>query len=353
MKYVTIKVVAMSIEDAKKILGLDKNSDLNVRDAWKKASKKHHPDKGGSTEMQKKVNEAYETLKDKRTKPGPGSGKYNMPTKEERQEKDRKTLKKAKIVEDLMRKAFNPEAYNEYFKKFVGKPINYEENIRRPKQTGYGLDGDHVSFNYEFSTADRETVFYINLITYLYNADFSKSLGGGSPNVNLKYSTDNYLYHNKRKQKMKQRTWDLKESTSDIIDPKKLFPPATLKKVFAGKKQRKFMPRDFRSGLIRELKANMQGNDAYIPLKDELKLILFRTTFMREGVWNANGLYDKHTRLDTLSSTSIPETEVALTYLINLVKAMRKKKDWKAMKDLFNKNITFEKTENLWNKKEK
>jgi len=47
------------------ILGIPKNaSDQDIRKAYKKMSMQHHPDRGGNEEQFKKVNEAYQTLKD-------------------------------------------------------------------------------------------------------------------------------------------------------------------------------------------------------------------------------------------------------------------------------------------------
>jgi DnaJ-class molecular chaperone len=47
------------------ILGVAKNaSDQDIRKAYKKMSMQHHPDRGGNEEEFKRVNEAYQTLKD-------------------------------------------------------------------------------------------------------------------------------------------------------------------------------------------------------------------------------------------------------------------------------------------------
>jgi DnaJ-class molecular chaperone len=47
------------------ILGVPKNADEKaIRKAYKKQSMQHHPDRGGNEEQFKKINEAYQTLKD-------------------------------------------------------------------------------------------------------------------------------------------------------------------------------------------------------------------------------------------------------------------------------------------------
>lgn len=50
-------------------LGINKNaSDDEIRKAYKSKSMKHHPDRGGNEEEFKKINEAYQTLKDPQKK---------------------------------------------------------------------------------------------------------------------------------------------------------------------------------------------------------------------------------------------------------------------------------------------
>ena len=57
-------LIEMSASEAEQILGLSgKYSAAEVKSSYRKMSLKHHPDKGGSTEMMKKVNAAYEMLK--------------------------------------------------------------------------------------------------------------------------------------------------------------------------------------------------------------------------------------------------------------------------------------------------
>ena len=57
-------LIEMSASEAEQVLGLSgRYSAAEVKSSYRKMSLKHHPDKGGSTEMMKKVNAAYEMLK--------------------------------------------------------------------------------------------------------------------------------------------------------------------------------------------------------------------------------------------------------------------------------------------------
>jgi hypothetical protein len=55
----------MKLDDAAKILNLggDVTPEM-IKTAYRRASSKYHPDKGGSVEMMQAVNQAYESLKD-------------------------------------------------------------------------------------------------------------------------------------------------------------------------------------------------------------------------------------------------------------------------------------------------
>jgi len=338
-----VQLLAMSTKEAFDILEIDPKKDYDLKKAYRKASSKHHPDKGGDVEKMKQVNEAYELLEKQES-----SQKGFKTSREEwlkREEDDKKKNKsKGKIVKDILNKAINIKNYTTYLKKFIKEPLTHTVKI-----TGEG--GSYIRFTHEFFTKDRKTVFHITITVHLRDVDFSKTLGGGgSDDVALTYYSENYLYHNKRKQKMRRQTVEFKSATGDIIDPKKMFPSATLKKVFAGQKQRKFSKRDFEQGIIKELDASRFAKDAYkIPLMDDVNLYLTRTVMLRQGIWSGQGIYKKHKQVGDTSITFIPESEKALEYLMETIKKMRTKKDAKAMADIYNKYIVHEKLEKFYN----
>ena len=57
-------LLEMSIQDAMETLGVDSGyTDAQLKKAFRRAANKNHPDKGGSTEKMKLVNQANDLLK--------------------------------------------------------------------------------------------------------------------------------------------------------------------------------------------------------------------------------------------------------------------------------------------------
>ena len=314
---------SMTIDDAFKILNINPKEKYDLNKSFKDASKRHHPDLGGDSEMMKKVNLAYELLKGKGIIPGTF-------IKKDRKVEEAEVKQKVEIASNALKQAFNVQSYLNYFSKYISEPL---EHTFREKNT---IDwwGTVVQIH-EFFTKDRQTVFYIKLQASLSGVNFAKSLGGGLPGLQFSYMTDNWLYHNKRKQKMKQQTWDLKSNSLQIVDPIKMFPGDILKKVFTGKKDRPFRPRDFKAGLSRELHAGFSKTSAIIDIstKDSLKLHIWRMTYLKKPMWyifgTQGGLYQKNKQVFKTTKTLSPilETETSLNMIIELVKKLRKMGD--------------------------
>ncbi len=325
-------LLEMSVQDAFTVFGIEPSEfdPDELKKKYRDLSKKHHPDHGGDTETMQKITVAYDILKKVKKQPTVADREAN------RKQQETEYKKRASIVIPLIRKAFDANAYKTYFEKMSNIPLIHTED----EKVITGRYGSYdVIFTHEFHTENRETVFHIKIDINLLNVDFTKTLGGGDGTVNFSFYVDHYLYHNKRQQKMKRRTWDFKNSTAQIVKPADLFPTATLKKVFAGKKQRKFSKRDFIEGIKKEMGGSYDGDFARIPIKDEITLVIYRSTFMRTAVWGPNGLYEKYKRVEQLSYMSLPETEETLGVLVVVVNKMKKASTVKKMADIYNKEI--------------
>ena len=90
----------MSASEAEQILGLSgRYSASEVKSSYRKMSLKHHPDKGGSTEMMKKVNAAYEMLKKG------SSSRNSRPSRSSSESMGEKTEQVEKHLDKVMRSA--------------------------------------------------------------------------------------------------------------------------------------------------------------------------------------------------------------------------------------------------------
>ena len=60
---------AQPVVDHYSILGVSRNADANtIKSAYRRLALQHHPDKGGDPEMFRKVQEAWEELRDEETR---------------------------------------------------------------------------------------------------------------------------------------------------------------------------------------------------------------------------------------------------------------------------------------------
>jgi hypothetical protein len=76
----TALIESMSHDEALSTLGLkDDHSEEDLKAAYRDASKKHHPDVGGSLDGMKRVNAAYEKLKDGTSKPQTRTNRKPVP----------------------------------------------------------------------------------------------------------------------------------------------------------------------------------------------------------------------------------------------------------------------------------
>lgn len=316
-------IEGMNVSQAFEILEIDPKKEFDLRDAYKKAAIKNHPDKGGSTEKMQMVNAAYDLLQ-----------KMNITSQsqsplEKYKEGEKKAQETNKKVIALLKTLFDPEVFRSHFQKYVpNEKLQVEEKIHESRYS--------VFFEYSFFTSKKETVFTFTINVNNYDIAFDMTLGGGDGNITFTYSTDAVLYHEKRKQKMKQRTWDIKKQTADMKNPETFFPDTVLKKVFAGQKTKKMSKKDFILALQRELGAiiDYHGKDIlfYVSLFKDYSLLLRRYTFGGIATWQAPQIMKKtkfnyKKEIELSHKTYAYEDENFLNFLLDLVKKVRKFND--------------------------
>jgi len=217
-------LVEMSYQDALKTLDLTTNFDNEtLKKAYKKSALKNHPDKGGSEEEMKKVNDAYDTLKKMGGRSDASSGlkktdhfaKYN----------DWAKIFSPVILSQILSN-FKSDVWLKYFNSYSEKPLKVE--VKEDPQYG----NSYVGFTAEFFDNGRDTFFKFHFSVYLLNVyKKENTLGGGD----LSYPLSVWMegYHNGRKQKFKQVEYTATSDHKILKDPTVLVPTAKIKKMFA------------------------------------------------------------------------------------------------------------------------
>jgi len=326
-------VARMSVPDALKVLditGDQANDAAALKRAYRDASMRHHPDRGGSTEEMQRVNEAYEVLRQQ-------SGRIVTPS--DRAAREARQQEAAAIVKQMMLRAFDPKRFTDYLTKTVGKEFSFTIDWQKPDSFGYSM-----GFTAKWKSTDGATVFQLYTSSRL--ADFSwgpRKLGAGQ-DFSFPLSAYTEIFHETRKVKFKQSDWQLSDDSSVVFDPAKLFPAKKIRDMVGGKeKKRKFSKRDMLLGLEKRLDAHVfsRGKDIYanVPFgKDGMFKIQFsRTTVWGEGAWQASRLnegtpgYSSSTKHELTTGFFGSEGEDLLIMLIDLQKKSANVTDPKVM----------------------
>jgi hypothetical protein len=279
----------MTNDEAMKILGLSGSyTPEDVKKAYKVASSKNHPDKGGDTETMKSINVAYEKLKDSTGKAGLSKQSY-----EERSAWWRDI---AKTVQLEIKSKYKPEEFVKYFNSAFKQDFKETTVWGEISETS---SPSYVNVKTEFANADKTIAFDFFISVYLANVVNSKNSMSLSSNENISYpiSITAYGYANKKKQKMAQNDYSSTIDHSVVFDPKMSFPLAKLKKMSATPtKPAKMTKASFALAIQKELGGLRWNDDSYkIDLSDGM-LLFYRTTMLGKGFWTAqvgvqNGKY--------------------------------------------------------------
>ena len=156
----------------------------------------------------------------------------------------------------------------------------------------------YFSKNVEWRSSDNDTVFSLQISVSLTDVRSTKSLGGGGdPTLAFSVILHPTVLHNNRKSKMRQKNWEFSSQQSSLVDPSKVYPVASIKKMMAGKdKKRKFSRRDMVTAIEHGLKGRTETSGgnlwAYIPIGD-FQLNLYRSVMMKSATWAVHSVHAK------------------------------------------------------------
>lgn len=310
----------MSVSTAQATLGLPLDwATADLKSAFKKAAFRNHPDRGGSTAKMTAVNAAYKVLQ----KVNLGSSIGGQDFKKKRADQMKRN---GEMVVSAINNLFDPERYADYFTEQTGKPFTFtvKDDL---KTSGYS---NHFNKRVEWTSSDKETIFALNIYVNLVDVSTVKSLGGegGVPTLAFQVMLQPTVLHDNRKSKMRRKNWDFSTKQESLVDPTKVFPKSSIKKMMAGKeKKRKFSKRDMLTAIERRLKGKTDHSGgtvwARIPI-GEYQLNLYRMTFMKQASWDIHSVRalvnGKWKTFRSKKHASYPEREE----LIELLKQIQK-----------------------------
>lgn len=284
MKNFSRFLTEMNLDQSMDILGLSGSFDeKELKLAYRRSSAKAHPDKGGSTDAQQKVNAAYDFLK-----------KNVTATKVQ---DDRETIWKqyreaAVLIRDDLRKNFKVDNYTKFFTDIFGEEFKGLITANRPEESDMPKRGAPYasSIDMEWSNADRTKVFQLHVSVTL--ADVFRSGGLASPGTTYPMNVSTFAYLDNRKVKITSRDYTNSSKKAVFDTPDKVFPKSKIVR----KNKTKFKKSDMISALKAEIRAEVSQDFWFIPLKGDRFLALTRGTMRREAYWSIQGIWFKKSK---------------------------------------------------------
>lgn len=317
----------MTRSEALELLGIDTfKSPQELKKAYKKASIKNHPDKGGSDAVMKQINAAFSLLQ---TSGASESANMDWETVK-KQHKDRAEAWTAFVTLQLD-KFFDVEEYTTFLSEHVETQLSSERIVR----SGIGL---YTNATYKWKSLDNKIVFSLELSfrdesgeAGLTDASTGVSLG------EIGYSTEVLI--NRKKIKMTQANYKFGAKAKNIFsDPKVAFPKAKIKK--AMKDSNKAVKRaDYMLTFKNELKASVSGNVIRIPLphilddsNSPLEIVMERSTFMGAGQYTIHDIRGNRGRIMDkgqygYGSCFESKDQTVLSKLVDIMQGAQKLKD--------------------------
>ena len=310
----------MTVSDAMREFGFSGSyTQDELKSKYRKLAILKHPDKGGDLEGMQKLNAAYEILQSTT-----GSPSSHM-TWEERRERDKMF---GKIALSAIRKKLDAEAFTNFFSEIFSD--SFVANVTE-KSDSYG-----ASVSAQWSNKDQTTVLDLNI--YVSFGDLYRGNSLAQEDHGLTMTLNRSIYHNRRKVKLAQNTYSFDTDYTVLHEPERLFPRDKLVTKKDKEAERKISKRDIVLAFHKELSADSNGNDFWVPLQGGYKLHIYRHVMMRQGGWMFGGLYQKSKRVAQLPFTTFLEQEDTISWLIDELKAVQRiqgeEKILKALNDI-------------------
>lgn len=333
-------LLEITLDQALSVLDL-KSSDLGdlskLKTAYRNASLKYHPDKGGTVEQQQNVNAAYELLQ--KYKGSTPAGKFDW------EANDRENYEMGKRILEQLKATINPKNFTDYFKGIYNTTFNFEIKNERPtgefkKYGSYYFAG----FSIIFFDAEKDIVFTMDVRCNISDAKRTSSLGSGQGNISYNLSITSYGLFNNKKLKLSARDWKMTTNHDTLIQPELTFPAEKLNKFKKTSITKQFKRADMLTLLKNKTDMNWDGE--FFRLKKENLMLRFdRGTMFKQPYWTIN-LFEGAKGVPGMEYITLPETIETANFLINLSKQFNAAASPDAAKNVVKSEIVKKKLEN-------
>ena len=311
-------LIEITFDDAVKVLSIDKSDisdESKLKLAFRTAALKSHPDKGGSNEAMRDVNDAYEFLKKHK---GSASGTNKFDWEQSRKEYINIGLK----ILEILKSTLNYNSFTSYFENIYGEPFSYKIISERPKSTETSTP-HYATLNLEFANNDRGILFLMEVSCDLNAAKRTSSLGSGAANISYSLLISAFGFFNNKKMKITQRDYTRTQNHDILTKPEISFPKAKLEKFKKTSSSKVFKRADMLAYLTRKLSMSWDGEDARLPkLPDNIVVVFRRAVFMKMPYWSLLVFQDAR-RIPGIKTISMNETEETAQSIERLVKKIK------------------------------
>ena len=272
----------MSAPEAEQLFGLSGNyTASDVKKIWRKLSLQHHPDRGGSTEMMKKVNAAYDLLK--------RGGTVKKMSQQDKAEKYWTQINKNRdIAKKHIEKEFDSSIYLKHLETVTGRKFEVaSEEIVYPKLS------PTITLKVRFKSVEGFDAFDLSLTIQMPIITQQLSGQGQKEEYDVLFSGNAILsgkkyklYHNNRGYKS--------INSLDLSNPELVFPKSKIKRHMKITSKKPLKKRDIQAYFKTSKRASTTTSGDYVlELKDEDRFIIVtRQVFMRKASYRL-GLYKR------------------------------------------------------------
>lgn len=321
--------MSMTVAEARKLLGIDFDTRLTpevLKKAYRSASMRAHPDRGGTNAEMQKVNAAFEMLQNTT------GGDTGLSAKEAMEERARNMALR-------LLNAVDGDAYHNYLDSVFGDIASLETFENRVNEAS-----SWASRRMEFASQDRETVIKVSF-SFQYHQFYrtDKKLGAGADEDmipgDMFIMTE--ILHDRQKVKLSRQDFDITKSPGVFTDPSVVFPEDKLRKKIrevtkdsassggsgGAKKMKK---RDFITSLKNKFPDGQMATGSEIAYIHEfgggITFQATRITMMRQGFWVPN-IFPRRFR-SRESMPHLPETDKTLEFFFQIVEDMKRTEDY-------------------------